>query len=86
MKAVAALLLLFSLPGARFTAPPRTPAAPKIAQEPAPPPKGGKWYFAENGHAVYCYGPVVLLPEPRTGVRRIATFCQGNNVMVPLKD
>jgi hypothetical protein len=48
--------------------------------------KGGRWYFAENGHAVYCYGPVRLLPQAEGGLLRVATFCQGDKNMVPLKD
>jgi hypothetical protein len=48
--------------------------------------KGGRWYFAENGHAVYCYGPVRLLPQAEGGLQRVATFCQGDKNMVPLKD
>ena len=47
---------------------------------------GGKWYLAENGHAVYCYGPVLLVREPEGGLSRVATFCTGDKTMVPLKD
>jgi hypothetical protein len=35
---------------------------------------------------VYCFGPVRLLPQPEGGLQRIATFCQGDKNMVPLKD
>jgi hypothetical protein len=48
--------------------------------------KGGRWYFADSGHAVYCYGPVRLLPQPDGGLQRVATFCQGEKNMVPLRD
>ena len=40
--------------------------------------KGGRWYLADNGHAVYCYGPVRVLPQPEGGLQRVATFCQGD--------
>jgi len=42
--------------------------------------------LAESGHAVYCYGPVMVVTEPTVGFLRVATFCQGENAMVPLKD
>jgi hypothetical protein len=48
--------------------------------------KGGQWYLAENGHAVYCFGPVMVINEPKVGFQRVATFCQGDRPMVPLKD
>ncbi len=48
--------------------------------------KGGKWYFAETGHAVYCYGPVKFLPQEQGGIQRVATVCQGDQPLVPLRD
>ena len=48
--------------------------------------QSGKWYLAENGHAVYCYGPVMLVRQPEGGLSRVATFCRGDKTMVPLKD
>jgi hypothetical protein len=48
--------------------------------------KGGKWYFADTGHAVYCYGPVMLVNQPDKGMQRVATFCEGEKAMVPLRD
>jgi hypothetical protein len=48
--------------------------------------KGGQWYFADSGHAVYCYGPVKLMPQPDGGLQRVATFCEGDRLIVPLKD
>jgi hypothetical protein len=55
-----------------------------VAQQPAR--KGGRWYLADNGHAVYCYGPVRVLPQPEGGLQRVATFCQGERNVVPLRD
>jgi hypothetical protein len=35
---------------------------------------------------VYCYGPVVFMPQAQGGLLRVATFCRGDQTMVPLKD
>ena len=83
MKFLAALLLSLSLHGPQ--------AAPKLPAPPAPPQKqqtrkGGQWYFAATGHAVYCYGPVRLVQQPDGELQRVATFCQGDKLIVPLKD
>jgi hypothetical protein len=83
MKVLAALLLSLSLPGSHFAPPPRSPVDRTRAQ---PAHKGGRWYFAESGHAVYCYGPVKMVTQAEGGLQRVATFCQGNKPMVPLKD
>jgi hypothetical protein len=48
--------------------------------------KGGKWYFARSGHAVYCFGPVMNMPSGDGGIERVATFCRGDQLLVPLKD
>ena len=48
--------------------------------------QGGKWYLAESGHAVYCYGPVVLVRQPEGGLARVATLCKGDKAVVQLKD
>ena len=79
---VLTLALLFSLPVPRLAPPshPITDAAVKHGR------KGGKWYFAANGHAVYCYGPVMYVTEAQGGLQRVATFCQNDQPMVPLKD
>jgi len=42
--------------------------------------------MAENGHAVYCRGPVMIMTQPDGGLQRVATFCQGEKTIVPLKD
>lgn len=81
MKALT-LALLLSLPVPRLVQAPRVPAASPAPQAK----KGGRWYFAANGHAVYCYGPVRYLPEADGGLKRVATFCRGDQPIVPLKD
>jgi hypothetical protein len=84
MKVLATLLLSVSLHGSYRLSPPKAPVDRLVAKHAAR--KGGRWYFAENGHAVYCYGPVRLLPQAEGGLQRVATFCQGDKNMVPLKD
>jgi len=80
---VLTLALLLSLPIAQVTPqkPPRQPTT--VATKRA---KGGRWYFAANGHAVYCYGPVMYVTEAQGSLQRVATFCQNDQPMVPLKD
>ena len=82
MKALA-LALVLSLPVPRLAPPAQVPSA--ASQQPAKR-KGGQWYFAATGHAVYCYGPVVFMPQAEGGLLRVATFCRGDQPMVPLKD
>jgi hypothetical protein len=82
MKALT-LALILSLPVPRL-APPAKP--PVTFRHPQVKPKGGRWYFAANGHAVYCYGPVMTMPQAQGGLLKVATFCRGNQTMVPLKD
>ena len=48
--------------------------------------KGGTWYMAEDGHAVYCYGPQRLIPGPDGNLMKIATFCRGDRAIVKLRD
>jgi len=48
--------------------------------------KGGRWYFAASGHAVYCYGPVMTVPRANGGLQKVATFCRDGSAVVPLKD
>jgi hypothetical protein len=48
--------------------------------------KGGQWYFAASGHAVYCYGPVMTLPQANGDLQKVATFCRDGRAVVPLKD
>ena len=48
--------------------------------------RGGRWYFAATGHAVYCYGPVMTVPTANGDLQRVATFCRDGGAVVPLKD
>jgi hypothetical protein len=79
---VLTLALLFSLTVAKPAPPVRTPSG-HLAQQHS---KGGRWYFAANGHAVYCYGPVMTLPQANGDLQKVATFCRDGKAVVPLKD
>ena len=80
---VLTLALLFSLP-----------ISPLMPQKPLRQPttqmakrtKGGRWYFAASGHAVYCYGTVMTVPRANGDLQRVATFCRDGSAVVPLKD
>ncbi len=50
------------------------------------PVKNGRWYFAASGHAVYCYGPVMTLPQANGDLQKVATFCRDGRAVVPLKE
>jgi hypothetical protein len=83
MKTLATLLFALSLPGSKFVLPPRAPLDHSLPHQAR---KTGTWYMAENGHAVFCYGPVMLVKQPTGGFQHVATFCRGDQAMVPLKD
>ena len=84
MKLLATLLLALSLPGSKFALTPRAPLDHPSTHQAR---QSGTWHMAENGHAVFCYGPVMLVKQPTTGsFQRVATFCRGDQAMVPLKD
>ena len=82
MKALA-LVLVMSLPVPKLAQPAQLTAPP--SQQTAKH-KGGKWYFAATGHAVYCYGPVMTLPQANGDLQKVATFCRNGQTVVPLKD
>jgi hypothetical protein len=82
MKALT-LALLFSLPLPKFAPPQPTH---QLVGHLAPRSKGGKWYFAATGHAVFCYGPVMIVPGANGNLQRVATFCRDGSAAVPLKD
>lgn len=87
MKALT-VLLLATLPVPQVSVPAR-PAAqqPRFVQQIASAPhKGGIWYYARSGHAVYCYGPVMTVSSTDGELEKVATFCRGDKLLVPLKD
>ena len=82
MKALT-LALLLSLPVAQLAPqkPLREPSTTVTKRA-----KGGRWYFAATGHAVYCYGPVMTVPRANGDLQKVATFCRDGSAVVPLKD
>jgi len=87
MKAIAVLLLAsLPVPQARVPDIQSSKPEPHFAQLAKPGRKSGKWYFARTGHAVYCYGPVMTVSDTGGGLERVATFCKGDRLLVPLKD
>ncbi len=83
MKTLATFLLALWLPGSKIAAPPRPPVDSPVTRQGH---SSGTWYMAESGHAVFCYGPVMLLKQPNGELQHVATFCRGNQPIVPLKD
>jgi len=82
MKALT-LALLLSLPVGTLM--PHKPLRQPTSQM-AKRAKGGRWYFAASGHAVYCYGPVMTVPSAKGDLQRVATLCRDGSTVVPLKD
>lgn len=71
------IAVLFSIPSAKLPAPPR-PLAPTVV----PHVHKGKWYMSQDGHAVFCYGSVITIPDNAGGLQRVATFCSNQAVVV----
>jgi hypothetical protein len=80
---VLTLALMFSLPVVPIA--PQRPLSQPTAQI-SKHAKGGRWYFAATGHAVYCYGPVMTVPTANGDLQKVATFCRDGSAIVPLKD
>jgi len=78
---VLTLALLFSLTAAKPSQPVRRPSGHLEQRS-----QSGRWYFAASGHAVYCYGPVMTLPQANGNLQKVATFCRDGQTVVPLKD
>jgi len=80
---VLTLALLLSLPAVPLapTKPLRQPTSQMAKRS-----KGGRWYFAATGHAIYCYGPVMTVPRANGDLQRVATLCRDGSAVVPLKD
>lgn len=83
MKALT-LALLCSLSVSQVT--PQRPVLREPKLHTAQRSKGGRWYFAATGHAVYCYGPVMTVPSANGDLQRVATLCRDGSAIVPLKD
>jgi hypothetical protein len=82
---VLAILLLATMASAKGTLPSPLPKQQLKVINPEPL-KRGRWHMAEDGHAVFCYGPVITLNAFFGVPRRVATQCRGRSPSVPLHD
>lgn len=83
MKTLILALVVASLP---YTKPSVRPLSPEAQQHTAKSRIHGRWYMALDGHAIYCYGPVVMIDDPASGPKRFATYCRGEAPLVELHD
>jgi len=79
------LLLLSAAAWAKSTLPLVHPKEPPRIMNPDPL-KRGRWHMAEDGHAVFCYGPVVTINTLFGDAKRVATECRGRSANVALHD
>ena len=88
MKALTLALLLNLTLLPAFSATTVKPNQPdrRIVGTISQPAKNGRWYFAATGHAIYCYGPVMILPQVNGDLQKVATFCRDGRAVVPLKE
>lgn len=47
---------------------------------------GGRWYMADDGHAVYCYGQTEWMEDFEGNIVRVATVCDHSRAIVKLKE
>ena len=79
------LLVLSATACAKSTLPPQpVKERPRVVNP--EPVKRGRWHMAEDGHAVFCYGPVVTINALFGDPKRLATECRGRSPNVPLHD
>lgn len=85
-SALALLLVMISATAvAKSTVPPQArKERPRVVN--SEPHKRGRWHMAEDGHAVFCSGPVVTINSLFGDPKRVATKCQGRSPNVPLHD
>lgn len=79
------LLLTCTTAWAKSTLPRQPPKERPRVVNPEPQ-KRGRWHMAEDGHAVFCYGPVVTMNALFGDPKRVATECRGRTPNVPLHD
>lgn len=80
-------LAILSMPASANIPPVRKPLPqPKFTDSKLRSTKGGRWYMAVDGHAVFCYGPTMLIRTTNGDFEKVATFCRGDKVIVPLHE
>lgn len=77
------VLLLASIPPIHTTPVPQKELVGTIQKNRS---NGGRWYMADDGHAIFCYGPSRLIPGPDGNLMKIVTFCRGDRAIVKLKE
>ncbi|HZU44299.1 MAG TPA: hypothetical protein VE994_16605 [Terriglobales bacterium] len=82
MKTLILALVVASLPYSKPVVRPLSPVNPQPAAKKR---IHGRWFMAHDGHAIYCYGPVVTMDDI-SGPKRYATYCRGESPLVELKD
>ena len=85
MRVAMLLVILSATALAKITLPPRVPKETPRVINPEPL-KRGRWHMAEDGHAVFCYGPVVTMNTLFGDPKRVATECRGRSPNVALHD
>ena len=83
---LALLLLVISATACATSTVPRQAAKERPRVINPEPVKRGRWHMAEDGHAVFCYGPVVTINALFGDPKRVATECRGRSPSVPLHD
>ena len=85
MMKILAILLLASLPPVRVAQPipaPQKELVGTIQKNHS----GGRWYMAADGHAIFCYGPTMLIRDAEGDFSKVATFCRDGRAIVKLKE
>lgn len=81
------MLLALSLPASADIPPYRKPLPqPKITDMKLVSKNNGRWYMSAEGHAIYCYGPTMLIRGTDGGFQQVATLCRDGRAIVPLHE
>jgi hypothetical protein len=91
MRAMLLTLFALTLPALADVPSPKQPIPVRAVRDPflSLQQKGhqkGSWYLSAEGHAVFCYGPTMYVQGSNGDLIRVATFCRGDRVIVPLHE
>src|SRR5271154_1285123 len=91
MRAMLLTLLALSLPALADVPPYRQPSPVRRVVDSnttleSKGKKRGAWFMSEEGHAIFCYGPTMIINGPNGSMQKVATFCRGDKEIVPLHD
>jgi hypothetical protein len=80
-------LLAIAIPASANVPAYRKPLSqPKIVDAKLVAKTGGRWYMSAEGHAVFCYGPTMLIRGTDGNFEKVATFCRDGRPIVPLHE